>query len=532
MLADWMLYCAAVGVLLSGGALALERGLRALGRPTRWVWAGAMALTLAVPAAARVVPAADATPAASAAAPAARKRPAPVPLAAETRARRLAPPTLDLGRWDPALRLAWGASSAAVLLALAAMAAVLGRRRRGWSAAEVDGVPVLVSPDVGPAVVGIFRSRIVLPAWTLSADEQARRLVLEHEGEHVRAGDPRLLAAAIVFAALTPWNPAAWWQLRRLRLAIEVDCDARVLRRRGDVRAYGSVLLEVGRRAVRSPLPVAAFAEPVSSLERRIRIMTAPRARRPLLRAAAFAALAAGLVAVACEAPQPTQPPSAGPSFARKTQVTPPGVLQLADVAVQPELVNRAEIQEQLKESYPPSLRNAGVEGIVTVSMVVGADGLTRAPEVVHTSHEAFREPAIAVAARMRFQPAKKDGRAVAVQVTLPVVFQLSRSKGGPAGADAEGRVDEVALRSAVRRHYPPLKRDAGITAVVTVAFTVGADGKAREVTLVDRGVDPAFAQAARAVVADLTFQPTAPREEIMMMIPFLPERRPAPDAR
>src|SRR4051812_22469671 len=119
MLADWMLYCAAIGVLLSGGALALERGLRALGRPTRWVWAGAMALTLAVPAAARLVPAADAAPAASAAAPAARKRPAPASLAAETHARRLAPPTLDLGGWDPALRLAWGASSAAVLLALA-----------------------------------------------------------------------------------------------------------------------------------------------------------------------------------------------------------------------------------------------------------------------------------------------------------------------------------------------------------------------------------------------------------------------------
>src|SRR5205085_3236722 len=97
---------------------------------------------------------------------------------------------------------------------------------------------------------------------------------------------------------------------------------ARVLRHRADVRAYGSVLLEVGRRAVRSPLPVAAFAEPVSSLERRIRIMTAPRARRPLLRAAAFAALAAGLVAVACEAPQPTQPPSAGPIFA-KSELTP-----------------------------------------------------------------------------------------------------------------------------------------------------------------------------------------------------------------
>src|SRR5690349_13586204 len=146
MLANWMLYSAAVGVLLSGGAVALERGIRSLGRPTRWVWAGAMALTLAVPAAAMLRPVPRPAPAPVSLAPSAPRIPdAPSPSAAKTRARRLASPTLDLGRWDPALRLAWGASSAAVLLALAAMGAVLARRRRGWTAAEVDGIPVLVS---------------------------------------------------------------------------------------------------------------------------------------------------------------------------------------------------------------------------------------------------------------------------------------------------------------------------------------------------------------------------------------------------
>src|SRR5262249_47224216 len=135
-----------------------------------------------------------------------------------------------------------GASSTAVSLALAGMAALLARRRRRWVRVEVDGVPVLVSGDTGPAVVGLLRSCIVLPRWAVDADPEARRLVLEHEQEHVRAGDPRLIALALVAAALMPWNPAVWWQLRRLRLAVEVDCDARVLRRRGDVRAYGAVL--------------------------------------------------------------------------------------------------------------------------------------------------------------------------------------------------------------------------------------------------------------------------------------------------
>jgi hypothetical protein len=232
--------------------------------------------------------------------------------------------------------------------------------------------------------------------------------VLENEGEHVRAGDPRLLAAAIVCAVLTPWNPAAWWQLRRLRLAIEVDCDARVLRRRGDVRAYGSVLLEVGRRTVRTRVAVAGFAEPVSALERRIRIMTAPRVRRPLLRVAACGAITAAFAGAACGALQPTLRSSWFWSWIRYVHV----------------------------------------------------------------------------------------------------------------------------YREAMLHHYPPLMRDAGTSARVSVCFTVGADGSARVVRVFAKpGVDPAFAQAGRAMVDDFTFPPTRPGEVLGMEIAFAPERTPTRSA-
>jgi hypothetical protein len=165
-------------------------------------------------------------------------------------------------------------------------------------------------------VIGFFRSRIVLPRWvTEDAPAEVRALLLEHEQEHLRAGDPRLLALSLAVVAAMPWNPAAWWQLRRLRLAVEVDCDARVLARRADVRAYGTLLLEVGRRGTGGRLLAAAFSEPASFLERRIRIMTSPRSRRPWLRAAGFGAAALAMVVAACEAPGPVQPSPASTSI-------------------------------------------------------------------------------------------------------------------------------------------------------------------------------------------------------------------------
>ncbi|HET6228694.1 MAG TPA: M56 family metallopeptidase, partial [Longimicrobiaceae bacterium] len=321
MIAQWMAYAAAVALMCGLGALALERALVLYGRPTRWVWAAAMALSVAAPVAARVAPRA-----ASEAAPLAA---APVPLPSAVgpsaggtmvplsvlRAIAMAddaePRTVSL---DTPLLVGWTAASAALLAVLGGLAMTLVRRRRVWRREVLDGVAVLVSEDSGPAVVGLFRSDIVVPEWVLHASPAQRELMLVHEEEHVAAGDPRLLGFALALLVLMPWSPALWWQLRRLRLAVEVDCDARVLARRADVRSYGALLLEMGRRASAGMLAVAAFSEPVSFLERRIRIMTTPKVRTRLLRASGFAGVAVLFAAAASATPRPQLPPAAPPA--------------------------------------------------------------------------------------------------------------------------------------------------------------------------------------------------------------------------
>src|SRR5690606_31668249 len=171
------------------------------------------------------------------------------------------------------------------------------RRRLAHGGEPVD---VLVSERLGPAIFGLLRPRIVVPGWLLEAPHEQQALVLRHEREHAAAGDPLLLAAALLLVALAPWNPVLWWQLSRLRASIELDCDARVVGSGASPLEYSEALLAVRRRPVSAPLPAVALTEPVSRLESRIRALLSAPSR--LRRAAALASSPLVIVAlvVAC----------------------------------------------------------------------------------------------------------------------------------------------------------------------------------------------------------------------------------------
>jgi TonB family protein len=505
MIAHWMLYCLAIGALLSLAALATERAMRAFALPQRWVWAAAMVLMLALPAAARWLP--RATPAAPArlasASGGAEMR---IPLTEQPTAAAESAPRINIAALDGLLAIGWMMSSAAAVLALLAAWAVLVRRRRGWQAAEVDGVPVLLSPATGPAVIGLFRGRIVLPRWvTEDAPAEVRALLLEHEQEHLRAGDPRLLALGLAVVAAMPWNPAAWWQLRRLRLAVEVDCDARVLARRADVRAYGTLLLEVGRRGAGGRLLAAAFSEPRSFLERRIRIMTQrmhpPRARTLVPVLAVFAAALVGMRAL----PAPAAPVRIDSAARGDT--------------VRPVLVNAAAVTRALQRQYPPLLRDAGVRGQVEVRLRVSEQGIPADLRAVEASHPAFADAAVQALASARFRPARVGEAHVAYTLTLPVRFDLDGEDAWPpivAGAVPPGQgawdqppvplnPDEIAR--ALVAEYPPLLREAGITARAQVQMRIGATGEVLGVETLS-ATHPDAGPAAQRALSRARFRP------------------------
>jgi bla regulator protein blaR1 len=156
---------------------------------------------------------------------------ADVPMEAQTMA-SVAPMTVD--SWlVPMLLLLWLAGAIAVLgLALL--------RHRRWTRAVMDravplerigGVALVMSHGVdGPVATGLWRKTIAVPADFFARYNRAeRRLAIEHELAHHRAGDLWANAAALMVLAAQWFNPLAWMALRAFRFDQEAACDARVL---------------------------------------------------------------------------------------------------------------------------------------------------------------------------------------------------------------------------------------------------------------------------------------------------------------
>jgi len=477
-LVAWMFYAVVVGLLLAAAAWCLERALGRLALPTRWVWGGALLLSVGIPVGG-LIP--GPSPGDPAGAEVGRLVPADrAPEVAEGTRLQLSilrgPAALAERGTDWVNRVVQGGANAfptragviqgllalwlAITVALAGTlllaGGLLARRRSRWPRAEVLGRRVRLAPALGPAVVGVVRPEIVLPPWALTLTPEELELVLAHEEEHLRARDPLLLAGGILPAVLLPWNPGLWWIFRRLRDAVEVDCDRRVLRRGILAKRYGALLLRLGARAQTRFLPVAALRPSRPLLHRRLHAMNTKttRGRLPVALLAALTGL--GFLALACDADTPLPPDVPAPPAQDAAEVQPvpePPVSAQADTPgapedpgaapqepspadprasaptftpfeVAPEVTNRTVVQRALEREYPPLLRDAGIGGTTIIHFFITEDGEVGNALIAEPSgHSAVDAAALRVATEFRFTPARLRDSAVPVWVQIPITF-------------------------------------------------------------------------------------------------------------
>jgi TonB family protein len=347
-------------------------------------------------------------------------------------ARLPALPRTIASRVDTIAIVLWVIVSLFRLLRLLRAQRALLRISRAARATVIDGHNVFVTSDIGPAVVGIAAPRVAVPLWLTELDAPLRDLVLRHEQEHCSARDTLLVWLGEVSVALMPWNPVVWWQARRLRLALELDCDARTLRNSGPVETYGKLLLLIAERQHMTRL-APMLAESNSHLGRRIAAMTRQSATHRPLRAAALGIVTIVAIIAACServGSDLTGPTQTAGRFVSKQPAKAARIMR--DSAYQEYQVEQPAsfAQPSGHPYYPDILKQAGVEGEVIASFVVDTMGVPDVStiKILKSTHQLFENSVVASIPTTRFVPALVGGKKVKQVVMLPYMFQIADS--------------------------------------------------------------------------------------------------------
>jgi len=72
---------------------------------------------------------------------------------------------------------------------------------------------------------------------------------------------------------------------------------------------------------------------------------------------------------------------------------------------------------------YPADMRQAGLEGSVTVEFVVGTDGRVVTAEAVRWTRREFVDEAVGAVRTWRFEPGTINGRKVRFRMAVPIEF-------------------------------------------------------------------------------------------------------------
>ncbi|HEX3888614.1 MAG TPA: M56 family metallopeptidase [Phenylobacterium sp.] len=330
---------------------------------------------------------------------------------------------------------------------------------------------------VGPAVVGVWRPRVVAPAdfdTRYAKGEQA--LILAHESAHLAAGDALINAIACLIQCACWFNPLVHVAARRLRVDQELACDASVIGRfPTQRRAYAELLLK--SQLVAQPLPFGCHWPARSEHPLKARIaMLKSSPPEPSMRLAGVAvalgfAVGAGGLAWSAEPASPT--PAASPSDAapatkpvRKTATPTPRLAPMSyapSAAASPIVTNPMMIQipvrwmppappaggaseaaaqasatpvvwldkptgADLARFYPAEAVKQNFEGMVVLSCDVGPDGRMvgcKASDFMGFGpplalREEFREATLEMAPLFRMQAPVAGAR-----VNIPIRFAL-----------------------------------------------------------------------------------------------------------
>jgi len=322
-----------------------------------------------------------------------------------------APPVPDDARLWPLLLVAlWGAG---VLLCVAVQWRAQRRFERGMGSlqARADGT-WQASADPGlPALVGLWAPRVVVgPDFEQRFSAAERDLIVQHERQHRRHGDHWANAALALLRCLFWFHPLLPWATRRFLCDQELACDARTVDPHPALRRlYANALLKA--QLVHPVAPMACHWRSQPMLKERIAMLKEQkRTGMPCWSGQVLVVgLCAGMATVAWA--------SQGGAGGQGALAADP-----APAAGQP-----AKARQMAPPVYPKAAFDQGISGRVVLRVEVRADGTPGDIRVLSSQPAGvFDEVSVAAARQWTFDPAQRDGKAVAAALKIPLTFSMN----------------------------------------------------------------------------------------------------------
>jgi TonB family protein len=296
-----------------------------------------------------------------------------------------------------------------------------------------------------PYTFGLWRPVVVVP----SDEQDAQRLeaILMHELVHVRRFDFLIQYAEQCVLAVGLFHPLVRLLVRDAQRFREMSCDAEVLSGTPvNLHLYASLLFEYACNRRNPALSVMiSMASPTSRIKERIMNMQTldktprmnSRVRLMSMSVAAVLLMSiAGLVACSDISNSQMQ-------FEVEELQTLSEAERAAAVAAAQQEGADAEVAEvfivveQMPEPvggmeavyaglvYPEIARRAGIEGRVVVQFIVDENGDVTHPQIIRAIGGGADEAVLEALQPVKFRPGMQRGRAVKVQMQLPIVFRL-----------------------------------------------------------------------------------------------------------
>ncbi len=438
-------------------------------------------------------------------------------------------PTVAAWNFAQVLLGVWLFGAGGLVLRLGAAHVRVWRASAKMRRALVSGQEVFLCEEVeGPYTMGLFRSRIVLPASARAWSSAHLRAVLAHEQAHARRRDCLAQLFVDVYAAISWPNPLAWVARRQLAMERELSADEAVLAQGTLPSEYASLLVQHARQG--TALAVA-MASP-SSLPMRIERILAERQPVPAraLRAAAIICIAGAVTVLGCDMPGP------------HSTVDFEGVAPLVRGDMDPLIVRTAfdNAASELRQCYEEALAETpDLRVSTTVNFIVASNGVPQQVRLQPIDGARDLAPCLmGVVLDMRFAP-PRDGREVSIAYLIELHPKEAAEGEGEATEQSrseQGRLDPKLIKNVIQENREgirgcyerELQKHHTLSGTIKTHFIIGVNGSVtlatvKESTLHNRAVEDCIAHE----LEKMTFPKPAGGGVVIVNYPFMFQAQP-----